>query len=108
MKALRYTLKICDSGLDMVHGFYRFITEYYIPELNLFINSDAIFLDNENNEYKERLDTAKNIREINLEQETELKQLSNNIKERKELLDNLNLNFHLVGLEDIHGYECEE
>ena len=64
MKAEKYELKVFESVMNMVHGFYQDITEYYIPELNIGFN-DAQGV-NVFNAYPERLENRKNVEEIEI------------------------------------------
>jgi len=41
VKADIYTVKICDSALDMVHGMYREILEIHIPNKKIAFNEDS-------------------------------------------------------------------
>jgi len=44
MRALKYKINICDNILSHVHGQERTITELHVPDLDLFINGEAVFV----------------------------------------------------------------
>lgn len=84
MKAKLYRLGICDSVLDLSHGFTREIREIYIPELNICFNSEnnsTHCFESGCNRYKENSKLIKNI-EI---PEDIAKILKNYIKSQKKL-----------------------
>jgi len=44
MKIVKYEIHVFEGILDMAHGGGRTITEFYVPDLRLVINSEFVFL----------------------------------------------------------------
>ena len=83
MKAEKYKIEICDSALDMVHGFTRKIEEYYIPELKIALNCDKDYVNcftTDENRYKK----AKKMGKIDMPEEI-VKSVKIYIEAKKEL-----------------------
>ena len=66
MKALKYKIEVSGSGLEFIHGFSGDIEEMHIPDLHLFINEKAIFVEEDKEGEERRIQDAKNLVELQL------------------------------------------
>jgi len=67
MKAQKYQIKIADSTMDSIHGFFYFIDEVFIHETGVFVNHSGVY------QSHDRIGdwaTIKNSQEIEIEDET--------------------------------------
>lgn len=64
MKAIKYSLKVCEGMMDFIHEGGYMIIEIYIPDLELFINEQNVFSSENSEEAAERMKTGVNKIEI--------------------------------------------
>lgn len=88
MKAKRYIIKVCESAIDFVHGGGFDIEEVYIQEIDLFINEQMAFVLT-GKDAKSRLSEAKNVKDVILCGDKELKELAHILSTRQGLEDKL-------------------
>jgi hypothetical protein len=65
-KKLTVVLYDLEVTTDIVHGWKKYITEYCVKELSLFINPEMCFISSTESDTKFRLSQAENIREVSI------------------------------------------
>lgn len=70
MKAKMYKLKVAGGWLEWSHGMTYSITEYYLPNVDLFFNNSSGL--NVFKQEQDRLENAEGIRDVEIPDETAL------------------------------------